>query len=53
MMATIVKYATTWERDLSSGKYTYPINSNSDIWNELNHGEKAALCNIPDSVLVV
>lgn len=31
MKATILEYTTTWKRDSSSGKYTYPINVNSDI----------------------
>lgn len=51
MYKTIEKYSTTWERDSTTGKYTYPVNSSSDIWNLLNHAEKVALCNIPDYVI--
>jgi len=51
MQETVSKYTSIWQRDDITGKYTYPVNESSNIWNELNHGEKAALCNIPDYVL--
>lgn len=51
MYATIDKYTTVWERDSITGKYSYPITPESDIWLKLNHAERVALCNIPDYVL--
>lgn len=51
MYATIDKYTTVWERDPVTGKYSYPITPEANIWSKLNHAERVALCNIPDYVL--
>lgn len=51
MYEAIEKHTSTWERDSETGKYYYPVNSESEIWKSLNHPEKAALCDIPDYVL--
>lgn len=51
MYETIEKYTSAWKRDPQTGKYYYPVNSESEIWKFLNHPEKAALCDIPNYVL--
>ena len=45
------KYGIEWERDSVSGKYSYPIDKQSEIWSELNHVDRIAVCNIPERVL--